>query len=463
MHLPTLSRAPLLFAATLSVAVLAAITLSAQTSPTNDELKQKIESLEKQLADVKAQLQTGQAVPAPPASTASTPTPSQPAAAQNAVAQGPSASGTPAPTVGSLLGPTTLSGFIDTYYNYNSNQPANLKAGNQLFNPYANQFGLNLIELILDKPPDPNASRTGYHVGLGFGQAMNVVNGSDPAGLGFAQYLKEAYFSYLAPAGKGLQIDVGKFVTPNGAEVIESKDNWNYSRSLLFYYAIPYFHYGARAKYIFSDKYSLTGYLVNGWNNIVATNSGKTYGLSFGWNPSKKVGFSENFMIGPQLPASRFTAPAGTLPDPGGSNSSWRQLWDTVVTYSPSSKLSLMVNGDYGRGDRVLTALLMPSPPVSWYGAAGYVKYAFTSKYSLATRYEYFADPDGFQTAVGGHFQEGTFTFERDLASHIISRLEYRHDFSSQPFFLKGANTLEKSQNTVTGGLVFTFTTAEAK
>jgi hypothetical protein len=29
-------------------------------------------------------------------------------------------------------------------------------------------------------------------------------------------------------------------VTPLGAEMIETKDNWNYSRSLLFALAIPY-------------------------------------------------------------------------------------------------------------------------------------------------------------------------------------------------------------------------------
>jgi hypothetical protein len=87
----------------------------------------------------------------------------------------------------------------------------------------------------------------------------------------------------------------------------------------------------------------------------------------------------------------------------------------------------------------------------------------------LATRYEYFDDPDGFATGIGPrlglgqHLEEGTFTFERDIASHIISRLEYRHDFASQPFFLRGASALEKSQNTVTAGLVFTFSTAESK
>lgn len=447
-------RQGLLFLAALLVLAIAGPGAAAQSSPTTDELQTKINDLQKQLTDVKAQLSTMQ----PSASASTAPA----ATTQNLVAQTPNSTSASAPTISSLLGPTTLSGFIDTYYGYNSNQPSSLTNGNQFFNPYSNQFGLNLIELILDKPPDATASRTGYHVALGFGSAMNAINGSDPGGLGFAQYLKEGYFSYLAPVGKGLQVDVGKFVTPAGAEVIESKDNWNYTRSLLFYYAIPYFHYGARAKYVFNDKFSLTGYLVNGWNDIVAANSGKTYGLSFGWNPTKKVSVSENYLAGPQLSATA---------DPGGSNSSWRQLWDTVVTYSPNTKLSLMVNGDYGRGDRFVSPVSnLVGSPVAWYGGAGYIKYAFNNKYTIATRYEFFDDPEGFATGIGPafglgqHIQEGTVTFERDIASHIISRLEYRHDEASEPFFQRGSTPFsEKSQNTATLGLIFTFSTAETK
>ena len=41
-------------------------------------------------------------------------------------------------------------------------------------------------------------------------------------------------------------MDVGKFVTSAGAEVIETNGNWNYSRSLLFALAIPYYHMGVR-------------------------------------------------------------------------------------------------------------------------------------------------------------------------------------------------------------------------
>jgi len=44
----------------------------------------------------------------------------------------------------------------------------------------------------------------------------------------------------IREVGSGLAI-------PAGAEVIESNANWNYSRSLLFSWAIPYYHMGFRA------------------------------------------------------------------------------------------------------------------------------------------------------------------------------------------------------------------------
>ncbi len=342
---------------------------------------------------------------------------------------------------------------MDLYYGQNFNNPASQANNLRFFDAATNQFGLNLVELVVDKAPDASNSRTGYHIALGFGQAMNVVNSSEPkAGLGFDQYLKEAYFSYLAPVGKGLQVDVGKFVTPHGAEVIETKDNWNYSRGILFSYAIPYYHFGMRAKYAFNDKYSLTGFFVNGWNNVVDNNTGKTYGMSFAWTPNKKFGIIENYMAGPEQT---------------GLNSNWRQLSDTVITYSPTSKLSFMVNGDYGRGDRFDNGEGSFSKPVYWTGVAGYVKYAFTSTSAFSTRYEYYDDHDGFTTGfnvdgtpAGVHFHEFTTTYEKLVAHHIISRFEFRRDMSNQPTFLKGSNPV-KDQNTLTAGLVFTFDSRE--
>jgi hypothetical protein len=413
--------------------------------PTNDAIAHHIEELEEQVKELRAEMAALKSSDKTASAAATVPAPAQSSLVTAAAAPG---AATPGPSLAGLLGPTALSGFVDVYYGQNFNNPASQTNGLRFFDQGANMFGLNLVELVVDKTPEATNSRTGYHVALGFGQAMNAVNGSDHAGLGFDQYLKEAYFSYLAPVGKGLQIDVGKFVTPAGAEVTETKDNWNYSRGLLFSYAIPYYHFGMRAKYAFNDKYSLNGMFVNGWNNVIDNNTGKTYGIGFGWNPNKKFGIAQNYMAGPEQ---------------NNLNTNVRQLSDTVITYSPTSKLSFIVNGDYGRGDRItdpVTAIV--SHPVFWTGVAGYVRYAFSGTSAFSTRYEYYDDHDGFTTGTAQHLNEFTTTLERLVAHHIISRLEFRHDFSDQPVFFKGTTPV-LAQNTLAAGLVFTFDSREAK
>lgn len=412
-------------------------------------MAQRMQDLEKQVAELKAALAAMKTPPPPEAPAAAAP------AATAAVAT--PAPAAPAPiTITSLLGPTTLSGFVDGYYGANFNHPASHTNQFRNFDIATNQFGLNLIELIVDKAPDAAASRLGYHVAVGFGQALNTVNSvenHDTSGAtSFDQYLKEAYASYLFKAGKGLQVDFGKFVTPAGAEVIEAKDNWNYSRSLLFAYAIPYYHYGLRAKYTFNDKFGLTGYLMNGWNAVIDNNSGKTIGVSAAWTPNKKLGITENYIGGPE----------GT-----NNNGDWRHLSDTVVTYNPNAKLSLMANGDYGRGDRILNPNSLLNTTAWWGGIAGYVKYALAPTVNAAVRYEYFDDHNGFATAVAPpfapvgteqHFHEFTGTLERTIASHLITRLEFRRDMSNLAVFQKGQG-FDKAQNTLTGGLILTFDT----
>jgi outer membrane murein-binding lipoprotein Lpp len=414
----------------------------AQPSP---DLASRIDSLEKQLTDLRSQLDAQKAAapaPAPAAAAAVLPSAARAAA--------------PAPTgLAGLLGPTTLSGFVDVYYGYNSNQPASHTTALRNFDINSGQFGLNMIELVADKPVSTDAGRLGYHLALGFGQAMNLVNATEPSapltpgtpGLpittetNFDQYLKEGYLEYLAPIGKGLQINVGKFVTPAGAEVIESKDNWNYSRGLLFSWAIPYFHFGMSGKYAFNSKFALTGYLVNGWNNSVDNNTGKTTGFTAAWTPSSKFSFIQNYLVGPE----------------GASNSNFRHLSDTIVTYTPTSKLSLMANYDYGHDD------LGGGTKVWWTGIAGYIKYAPNDKWYFATRGEWFKDHDGFETGTAQNLGEITLTLQRMLANKIISRLEYRYDTSDQNIFPYHTNDFRGSQNTVTLGLIYAFSSADAK
>ncbi len=409
--------------------------LSAQTSSADTD--KKIADLEKQLEAVRAQIEALKTAPAP------APAPAVVAVATPAAA--PAAN--PLAGITGVLGGVSLTGLVDAYYGYNANHPAAGigHVGNTATEPFQftnSNISLNLLELQLDKVPDKTAP-LGFRVAFGFGQAMNAVNNGngDVASVlpGAAQYLKEGYMSYMAPIGKGLLIDAGKFVTPAGAEVIESNQNWNYSRSLLFYYAIPYYHMGARAKYVINDKWAVTGYFVNGWNNVVATNTGKTGGLSIAWNPTKKLSITENYLGGPR---------DRTIT---GNNSVWNHLTDTVVAYSVNSKLTLQANLDYDLDEGITK-----NHAGDYTGIAAYAKYAANPNVTIAGRYEYFNDHDGFATAFKGqHMNEFTGTLERRVAGHLLTRLEVRHDSSNQNFFQRGASSYVKGQTTASVGLMY--------
>jgi hypothetical protein len=448
-----------------------ATTASAPAASSPVDLDRRVEELEKELVALRSEMaarkQTEEAA-------AATPAPAAAAIPQDKAAD----KGPEKVTVASLLGPTSVSGFVDTYYNVNFNHPSNNGVGFRAFDFRDKSISLNMVELILDKAPDAAgpAGRTGYHVALGYGDAMNVVNSSDPGNgntnsrfFAHSQYLKEAYFSYLAPLGKGLQVDVGKFVTPMGAEVIESKDNWNYSRGLLFTYAIPFYHFGARAKYTFNDKYNLTGFVLNGWNNIVDNNSGKTYGFSFIGNPTKTASFVVNYLAGPEEATGTFGATStGPLVN---VNKTWRQTVDVVASYNPTSKLSFLANVDYGTGDKFVTdnttAPPTLSPAVWWAGGAGYAKYAIDANDYVAARYEYFEDHNGFMTGLfipRLHFNEFTATYQRTLSTHLLTRFEYRRDMSQFPVYqLSNFSQQIKHQDTFAIGLILLFDSRDAK
>jgi hypothetical protein len=350
-----------------------------------------------------------------------------------------------------------VSGFVDMYYSYNFNKPTRPCANvggvamfNCLynFNVAHNSFSLNLAEVTLEKKPTSD-SRGGFRIDLDYGSATAIVHGTEPGGIGIYQNIQQAYVSYLAPAGTGLQLDFGKFVTWNGNEVIETKDNWNYSRSLLFALAIPYYHMGMRATYSPTDKVTLAGYLVNGWNNVVDNNTGKTVGASVTLKPSGAVSIIENYTGGPEQT---------------NDNADWRHLSDTIVTYTANKQVSLAANYDYGQEKESGTT-------VKWQGIAGDLKYQANDWFALSPRVEYLDDTKGgfmtggnaFQTrgfaASAGKLKEVTITAELKHKDGVMMRIEYRGDFSDSPFFLKNLTEPVKNQHTFTVGIVYAFST----
>lgn len=235
-----------------------------------------------------------------------------------------------------------------------------------------------------------------------------------------------------APIGSGLTVDAGKFVTPAGAEVIETQDNWNYSRSLLFSWAVPYYHAGVRASYVVSDQVSATGFLLNGWNNVKDNNNAKSFGTQLLVAPSDRVS-----LVGTWIGGAEQTDVDG-----------WRNMLDAIVTVTVTPQVKLQLNADYVR-DRGL------GPGVGWHGVAAAVRAELTPKWTLAPRVEWFSDPQGASTGVAQDVVEGTITMQRAIAAGLSARVEYRVDRSTAEFFPTGTGPAGHWQQTLGVGLFY--------
>ncbi len=177
-----------------------------------------------------------------------------------------------------------LSIYVQGGYTYNFKNPDSGENDFRVFDHKSNSFTFDLAELMFTK--DAPLGGVGYRLKLSAGETAKWIHSRGLGDVGKDEFdLTEAYIDYLAPIGKGLKFRFGKFVTMHGAEVIEAKDNFNYSRGLLFNYAIPFTHTGLMAGYAFSDQVSANLYVVNGWDNTDDNNNGKTVGATLGCTP----------------------------------------------------------------------------------------------------------------------------------------------------------------------------------
>jgi|HubBroStandDraft_1064217.scaffolds.fasta_scaffold06633_3 hypothetical protein len=375
-----------------------------------------------------------------PSTDATTPAP----AAAPAAAQAPAAApATPAPAPLKFpwkVGPMAVTAFVDGYYSYNYNQPTNSANGqiNDLynFNDKTDTVDLSAVKLTLNHDPAP----FGAHFDFFYGRTNGLVT----AGLQ-GDYIEQAFLSLKPPAAKGFEADFGRFVTSAGAEVIEAKDNWDYSRSLLFAWAIPYTHFGLRTSMPVSKTETIGVQVVNGWNVLTKNNGWATVGLTSALTRTKYT-WDLNF----------YTGPENALPGHG-----YRNLVDTTLLLTPNSKFNAYVNYDWGWNHDAIVgtgeSATGDTNINTWQGVAFAAHQQINGAFAVAGRYEYFTDPNGFETGTAQHLNEFTGTFEYKvpkMPQALVTRAEYRHDQSDEPFFHKDAHTMVDGQSTVTVGLI---------
>jgi hypothetical protein len=350
-------------------------------------------------------------------------------AAVPSLAQQPTPAPAPTPTPEATPAPApepkvVVGGYVDVYYGYNFN---GVDPSLRSFDVQHNTFSLSAAEVNFTKVPTAD-SRVGFRTDLFFGKAADLTAAFEPEADGkeIYKHIQQAYVSVLT--GK-VQWDAGKFVTPIGTEVIESQDNWNYTRSVLFGYAIPFYHLGVRATVPVTDKLSLSGYLVNGWNNASELDGEKTFAVGATLKPAGSVTWIAYYMVGKEA-----------------TDLDTRHLLDTTLTVNATGKLSLMGNFDYGKeGD------------VEWWGIAAYAKLQATPSWAVAARYEYLDDTKGGFMTFGTKAQTITVTSDHTIAGALKARLEYRTDFADEDIFEKDDGSFAGSQTTLTVGVVYSF------
>jgi hypothetical protein len=325
---------------------------------------------------------------------------------------------------------------------------------------------LSQASLILDHPPDIAAGhRWGGRLDLQFGQATDTLQGnpSNEPRPDIYRNIFQAYGTYIVPVGKGLNVDFGKWGSSLGIEGNYTKDQTNYSRSYWFNF-LPFYHMGFRTSYPVNDRFALNYWLINGTNQVEATNGFKDELFGFTAKPVKNLTWTVNYYLGQDHPDRAVTTNCGPIPVQPGlcftaiqpAPNGRTHIFDSYATWQTTPKLTLQIEGDY-EIERLWqnAAPGESSAPSAVSGGAAYARYQFNPKFALAARAEYMSD-GGLFSGLNQALKETTVTFDYNLGDGFLTRYEWRRDFSNQPSFLTDVQgVLAKQQSTATIGLIW--------
>jgi hypothetical protein len=354
-----------------------------------------------------------------------------------------------------------LGGVLVTSYLYDFNDPDSRTVSLRGFDRDDNTFSLDLAQLEVSREKGENG--VGFLTKLNFGKTAERM-ASDWDGDGTignvseeqnSVELQDAVIMYSFPGAPDFEIKAGKFVTLVGAEVIESPLNHNVSRSLAFSWAIPFTHTGVLGKYQFKDSegedlVSVTLGGVNGWDNVIDSNDGKSV--------LGQVAIT---------PIDMFTLAVGGLygAEQADRGDSKRGLIDVIATVTPIEDLTISLNYDYGNESDLGP---LEDEGVEWQAFSGIIAYdvreVLPMPFGFAVRGEYFDDSDGTRlprpaTFVFGdpvNAYEVTATAKIELAEGLLFRTEYRYDWSTDEIY-EDESDFEDSQHTIAAEFSYVF------
>ena len=325
-----------------------------------------------------------------------------------------------------------ISGYIDTYYTYDYNKPSNHDRQYTNMAARHDEFNINHA-YIMGEYED---SKFRGVLGLQTGTYVDFNYAAEPS--------DASKLIYKAYAGVKLSekvwVDAGMFGGHTGYEAVESINNEIYSRALATEYT-PYYETGVRLTAELSEKITLTGVILNGWQNIAETNDTKSFGMNINFKASEDL----------ELNYGNYFGDEGN----GFIGSRYRYFHHAYVRYQFSDKFHSMLSMDFGSQEQSVGK-------ENFYFLTFISQYKISDKVSLAMRFEKVDDefqillptsPASFGGFVGEVY---TFNINYHINENAMFRVEARFFDTDNDIFTEG-DVVESNNEVLSTSLAIKF------
>jgi hypothetical protein len=342
----------------------------------------------------------------------------------------------PAPTP-AAPGPLTTYGFVDAYYGYDFDHANGNDRQPFLYShPRQNEFTINQALIGLRYDDGKVRGALGLHAGT-------YVSANYAAEDPVLKHVYEAYAGFR-PFAKAW-LDMGIFSSHIGFESAISKDNWTLTRSVIAENT-PYYESGARFTYEADPKLTLTGLVLNGWQNIRETNQSKALGTQLQWKPSDKILINSSTFYGNEQPT--------------GMTIRRRYFHDFYITYAATGRTSLALVFDVGKQQSVSSEKYD-----TWHTGSVFVKQQLADKLSATLRGEYYYAERGViirsisPTAFDADFRVvgGSLNLDYAPTRNVVCRIEGRYLNGINGIFARTDNPGNRSYGNMTSSIALSF------
>lgn len=304
----------------------------------------------------------------------------------------------------------TFSAFADLYYAFDVNQPRDFDRQFTTQPLRHNEFNLNFAYVSAQYASQNARGRFALQTGT----YVRSNYAAEPADL---RMIHEA--SVGVRLAEGVWLDMGIMPSHIGLESAVSKDNWNYSRSLIADYS-PYYETGIKLTGALTENLTASVMVLNGWQNIQETNSSKALGTQVQWKPGSSTLVNWSTFLGNEQPTS---SPAQ------------RRFFNNVfVQHQLSSSWDIAFGVDAGvQGNEAVGQAW-------WWGSAMLCRYTFADRWKIGGRLEHYSDPHGIIVPISSsifRLSGASFNIDYSPSEQSLIRFEARGFSAEDAIFIR--------------------------